>query len=174
MWREALTSDRHIRNKWIGDGFGFTASEMAYQEELLMRGVQTVDQQDYYLATGTYHSGPIETIKRIGYLGLGVLLVVMGMFVKASVSIVNRTRGTPYFPYAMYVALPLVIHPFYFVLVFGSFQGSITALLLGGGMLRLIRNSFDVWRRDEQKRTNLKNEAVPLGGARSPRGVQGV
>lgn len=147
MWEEALTSDRYIRNKWLGDGFGFTAREMAYQQELMVRGVKEVDQQEYFLMIGTYHSGPIETIKRIGYLGLVFFLIFMGVLFKESVSLVNRTRGTPYFPYAMFIALPLVIHPFVFVFIFGAFKYSLTALLLGGGGLRLVGNSFEAWRR---------------------------
>ena len=146
MWREALFSDRWIRNKWIGDGYGFTAAELDYQFQLTTQGVQTVDEQDYHLAIGSYHSGPIETIKRIGYIGLTVLLIVMGVFFSAAVSLVNQARGTPYLPYSLFVALPLVILPFYFILIFGAFQQATSTLLLGGGMLRMVGNSLDVWR----------------------------
>jgi O-antigen ligase len=161
MWHEALTSDRYIRNKWIGDGFGFTAQELAYQQQLMVRGVQSADQQDYYLAVGSYHSGPIETIKRVGYFGLAVLLIVMGVFFKVSVNLVNRTRGTPYFPYAMFVSLPIVILPVMFVFIFGAFQPALTQLLLAGGMLRLIGNSFEGWEKNE--RAAKKTEASVLG-----------
>lgn len=159
MWEEALTSERFIRNKWIGDGFGFTAREMAYQQELIMKGLREADQQEYFLTVGDYHSGPIETIKRIGYLGLGALLIVMGIFLRAAVKMVNRTRGTPYFPYAMYLALPLVIHPFYFIVVFGTFKGTLTVFLLTGGALRLLQNSFDEWsiRRGEADAASTNN-----------------
>jgi hypothetical protein len=166
MWQEALTSDRYIRNKWIGDGFGFTAREMAYQQELLATGLGVVDQQEYFLLTGQYHSGPIETIKRIGYIGLVVLLVVMGVFLKEAVSMVNRTRGTPYFPYAMFIALPLLIHPFVFILVFGTFKSSLTTLLLGGGLLRLTKNSIESWKRHQEAAQSLD----AAGGVEPSRG----
>lgn len=149
MWREALSSDRYIRNKLFGDGFGFTAREMDYQYELMTIGVSGADKQDFYLATGTYHSGPVETIKRIGYVGLAVLLIVMGVVFKHAVTMVNRTRDTPYYPYAMFVALPLVVHPFMFILVFGAFKVTLSILFVGGGSLRLLGNSFEDWRRKQ-------------------------
>ena len=156
MWREALVSDKHIHNKILGDGFGFTAEELDYQHQLMMRGVQSVDQQDYYLAVGSYHSGPIETIKRVGYVGLAVLLIVMGVFGVHSVRLVNRARGTPYFHYAVFLALPIVILPVMFVFIFGAFQPAVTKLLLAGGMLRIIANSLDSWESSLKEREVLQ------------------
>jgi len=171
MWEEALTSDEYIRNKWIGDGFGFTAREMAYQQELIIKGLSETDQQEYFLTVGDYHSGPIEVIKRIGYLGLLFLLIVMGIFFKAGVRVVNRARGTPYYPYAMFLALPLVIHPFYFIFVFGTLKGTLGLFLLGGGALRLLENSFDVWVRQRSHSAVRQREQaglLPAVGARTP------
>ena len=146
MWEVALSSDRYIRNKWFGDGFGFTARELDYQMELMMTGMAPSDMQDYYLTTGTFHSGPVETIKRVGYMGLLALLVVMGVFFKESLGLVNRARGTPYFPYAVFVAMPLLILPFKFALIFGAFQGAVSGLLLAGGMMRMIDTSLTKWK----------------------------
>lgn len=146
MWEDALTSDRYIRNKWLGDGFGFTAQEMSYQQELMIRGIRPEDMQDYFLTIGTYHSGPIETIKRIGYFGLGALLISMVVFFRECLALIKRARGTPYFPYALFVTLPILIHPFTFIIIYGSFQGSLTTLLIGGGMMRLLKNSLEQWK----------------------------
>lgn len=171
MWEEALTSERFIRNKWIGDGFGFTAREMSYQQELIIKGLNEADQQEYFLTVGDYHSGPIEVIKRIGYLGLVFLLFVMGIFFKAGVRIVNRTRGTPYYPYAMFLALPFVIHPIYFIFVFGTLKGTFGLFLLGGGALRLLENSFDVWSRERAHSAVRQRGQVgmlPAAGTRTP------
>ena len=46
MWEVALSSDRYIRNKWFGDGFGFTARELSYQMELMATGMAPADMQD--------------------------------------------------------------------------------------------------------------------------------
>lgn len=162
MWEEALTSDRYIRNKWLGDGFGFTAHEMAYQQELMTQGTTPGDTQEYFLMTGTYHSGPVETIKRIGYLGLACLLVVLGVFFHESIALINKARGTPYPPYAIFVGLPMIINPVIFVFIYGSFQGILTGLLLGGGGLRLIRNSLEAWiqNRNQESATVIASGAA--------------
>ena len=149
MWETALTSEHYIRNKWVGDGYGFTAEELAYQGSLGEGGTAANTLQEYFLMTGTYHSGPVEAIKRIGYIGLFILFVVMCIFVKEAIAMVNRTRGTPYFPYAMFVALPLVVHPVMFFLIYGAFKGGLITLLIGGGGLRLIGNSLEEWKRQQ-------------------------
>ena len=76
---------------------------------------------------------------------------------------VSRARGTPYFPYAMYVALPLIIHPIFFIFVFGSLKGTLTLFLIGGGALRLLRNSFELWSRSRARVTPAENSGDQIG-----------
>jgi O-antigen ligase len=170
MWKLALTSDRYIHNKWLGDGFGFTMAELQYQQELKMKGAHPSQVQDYYLVVGTYHSGPIETIKRIGYIGLCVLLIAFGVFMWEAKSLVNKSRGTPYFPYALYVVLPIMIIPIKFVFIFGAFQPTVSLFLLSGAMLRIIETSLENWEGnrhiEESGEESFHSKGIVVGNAR--------
>jgi len=163
MWKLALTNDRYIRSKWLGDGFGFTMDELQYQQELKMKGAHPSQVQDYYLVVGTYHSGPIETIKRIGYIGFLVLLIAFFVFAWEAKSLVNRSRGTPYFPYVMYVALPIMITPIKFVVIFGAFQPTVSWLLLSGGMLRIIETSLENWEQGQDAESSVEDGSLRKG-----------
>lgn len=148
MWKEALTSERYIRNKWLGDGFGYSADELAYQMDLRMRQVTPEEMQEFFLVVGSYHSGPVETIKRTGYIGLFFLLVAMIVMLVHAKKLVDSTRGTYYYPYAVIVALPFIVLPFIFVFIFGAYQDAMMQMFVGAGMMRLIQNSMTKTRFD--------------------------
>jgi hypothetical protein len=144
MWEEVLTTERYITNKIIGDGFGFSQRELMFQINLGERSRNPEELQEYFLITGGYHSGPVESIRRVGYIGLAVLLIGMAIFWKEALNIVKLTRDTKFQAAAFYVTLPILVFPFYFVFVFGSYQAAIITMCVSGGLLRLIRNSVEL------------------------------
>jgi amino acid transporter len=95
------------------------------------------------MRAGDYHSGPIQTINRVGYFGLIILTVGMIVFACYAVKIIRKAENTPYYVYAMFIGLPMVIYPFFFYLIIGSYAQAMSMMCFSGGMLRLIENSMD-------------------------------
>jgi len=142
MWEQVLTTDRYITNKYVGDGFGFSQRELAFQMNLGDQSRNPELLQEYFMITGGYHSGPVETIRRVGYLGLGILLLGIGMLAKEAWALILKARNTPYQTAAFFVAIPILVFPLYFILIFGSYQAAIITMCLSGGLIRLIQNSM--------------------------------
>jgi hypothetical protein len=66
---------------------------------------------------GTYHSGPISSIKRVGYLGLVILMVYMIALARYAWRLIGATAGTPYQLIALFFGIPMIILPAFFVFV---------------------------------------------------------
>lgn len=145
IWREVLTSDKYIQNKWIGDGLGFTAD--ALRQSMAVTGNSMArsgfdEHRENILISGDYHSGPVQTIRVMGYVGL--LFMLLGMFrlaVHAHRQIL-RCRGTEWYPLALLIGIPLIVNPVFFTFVFGDFKGGATTFLIGVGMIRMLQNNL--------------------------------
>ena len=146
MWIEALRSDRYIRNKWLGDGLGMSAEELA-------RGAALMDAQntghgafdahrEAIMINGDFHSGPVQTIKTIGYLGLLVLLIGMVRLAVHAHRQILRCRGTEWFYVALFIGIPLIATPFFWTLVFGDFTGGTAGLLTGCAWVRMLEKNL--------------------------------
>ncbi len=146
IWREALLSDRWIHNKWIGDGLGFTSTELMEQRNQRQgarAGISGFDNhRDTILTNGDYHSGPVSTIRVIGGSGLIFFVTAMIRLAVHAHRQILRCRGTEWYPLALYLGIPLVIAPVYFVLIFGDFKTGSGGFLLSVGMLRLLENNL--------------------------------
>ena len=119
-------TDRWIQNKWIGDGLGFSARELAAEStdrKGARAGISGFDaHRESVLASGDYHSGPVSCIRVFGYLGLIVfVLAQIRLAVHAHRQIV-RCRDTEWLPLALFTGIPLVYGPVFFVFVFGDFK----------------------------------------------------
>lgn len=146
VWREALLTDRWINNKWLGDGLGFSAKELASQMnagDSRLTGISGFDaQRENILANGDYHSGPVSCIRVFGYIGLGIfLLAQIRLAVHAHRQII-RCRGSGWFPLALFTGIPLIYGPIFFVFIFGDFKQNAAAFLLAVGMVRLLENNL--------------------------------
>lgn len=146
IWEEVLTTDRWISNKWLGDGLGFTTQELRAQlaaKDNELRGVSGFDaHRETILSNGDYHSGPVQTIRTIGYIGLTFLLAAMIRLAMHAHRLIRRFRNTEWFPMTMFVGIPLIIEPIFFVFVFGTFQSGASTLLLGIAMVRLLQTNL--------------------------------
>ena len=138
MWRLVLTSDRYIKNKMFGDGFGFSAAEHEAQVQSSM-GVRkyTGDSIDAFIAKGSYHGWHVEAIRFTGVLGLIIGLIILFMFAKHAWILIKHHRGTDFEPYALFLCIPFVIEPFFTIFVFGSYKGSFITYIAMSAMLRL-------------------------------------
>ena len=164
MWRLALTTDRYIQNKLLGDGFGVSRHEMLSQIEMWKSGRRTDEaEQDFYMKSGGYHSGPVESIRRVGYIGLFFLLVCQILMARFAWQMINRTRGSPYFFAAMVFGLPLIVQPAEFIFIFGTFKESVTLICINGGFLRMLLNALS----QETAELAEPAETVPKGNGLS-------
>lgn len=146
IWREALTTDRWIHNKWVGDGLGFTAAELAMQMNARQGGRKGISgfeaHRETILSNGDYHSGPVSTIRVIGYFGLIFFLLAQFRLTIHAHRQILRCRGTEWLPLALFMGIPMITGPFIFVLLFGDFKSSASAFLLSLGMCRLLENNL--------------------------------
>lgn len=142
IWMEALTSDRYIRNKFLGDGLGMTQEQLQQTlalKEKLGSGSGGFDyHRESILISGDYHSGPVQTIRTCGYLGLIVLLIGMFRVMVHAHRQINRCRNTEWFPVAIFIGSVYVWLPFGWVFIFGSFSGGADALLMGTALIRML------------------------------------
>lgn len=143
MWRLVLTTDRYIKNKFLGDGFGYSADELRAALDSAMgdqRMLGQANQQDIMLAKGSYHGFHVEAIRFTGVFGLIMALVSMGIFFRYSLKQIRHFRGRPEFGYVLFICVPYLIHPFYYMLIFGSYKNVFPAVLAMAGMLKVLDN----------------------------------
>jgi hypothetical protein len=174
IWREVLFTDRWIENKWLGDGLGFSAAELTAQVNLregARAGLSGFDaHRENILSNGDYHSGPVSTIRVVGYVGLLLfLLAQIRLAVHAHRQII-RCRGTPWLPLALFTGIPLVWGPIFFVFIFGDFKSGASAFLLSLSMMRLLENNLPLPAWSRAKRTPyLLNYRHPQPSSTLPR-----
>jgi hypothetical protein len=152
IWKEVLLTERWIQNKIIGDGLGFSAVELAAQMNYrkgTRAGISGFDiHRESVLANGDYHSGPVSMIRTIGYVGLLFFVIAqLRLAVHAHRQII-RCRGTPWLPLALFIGIPIIWAPVFFLFIFGDFKMDMGMLLLGIGMVRLLENNLplDPWK----------------------------
>lgn len=146
IWEEVLRTDRWIKNKVLGDGLGFSASELQYQMtggDLTAKGISGFDaHRESILANGDYHSGPIQTIRIIGYSGLVILLLFQIRLAVHAHRQIKRCRGSEWFPISLFIGIPLIWNPIFFTFIFGEFRTAAALVLLGSSMVRMLENNL--------------------------------
>lgn len=148
IWKEVLTTDRWIHNKVLGDGLGFSARELAYQASLKDSGEGRMGLSGFdlhregILASGDYHSGPVQVIRTIGYVGLLVILLFQIRLAVHAHRQIMRCKGTEWFPVALFFGIPLIWNPIFFVFVIGDFKSASATLFLGCAMVRLLQRNL--------------------------------
>ena len=144
MWKEAWDRPDIMRNKVLGDGFGYTMKEMTIMSNTLLGIGSFMGSSNYemFLIKGSFHNGPLSAIKRVGYVGGILLLGWMVVVCRYSLRLLERTRGTPFFAWTLFIAIPIIYLPFEFILIFGDYTLAVTSLLFSSGMFKMIENSL--------------------------------
>ena len=148
MWKEALFTEFWIQNKLLGDGLGFTRRELEMMESMEAgqyfesMGSGLSSQQESMMITGGYHSGPVQTIRTVGYVGLAVLLLAMIRVAVHGHREVLRCRGTEWYPLALFMVIPSIALPFVFTLVFGEFKTATSQIFFAYGMITLMKRNL--------------------------------
>jgi hypothetical protein len=143
MWRLVLTTDRYIKNKFLGDGFGYSADELRAALDSALgdqRMLGQANQQDVMMAKGSYHGFHVEAIRFTGAFGLIMALVSMGIFFRHSLKLIRYFRGRLEWGYVLFICIPFLIHPFYYMLIFGSYKNAFPVVLAMAGMLKILDN----------------------------------
>ena len=147
IWKAVLTNERYLTNKWIGDGLGFTAKQFG----MMKSGVRAMGrssgfdvQRESILINGGYHSGPVETIRTIGFVGLIILLMGFYRLAIHAHRQILRCRDTEWFPVALFIGIPLIYGPFFWVFIFGTFAGGASMLFMGTALVRILENNIPV------------------------------
>jgi hypothetical protein len=146
VWKEALLTDRWIQNKWLGDGLGFSAAEFSAQlneRKGARAGISGFDaHRESVLANGDYHSGPVSSIRVIGYVGLFIFLIAQIRLAVHAHQLIRKFQHTEWFPLTLLIGIPLCISPFFFVFIFGDFKSSASSFLLSCCMVRILQNNL--------------------------------
>jgi hypothetical protein len=94
------------------------------------------------LISGDYHSGPVQTIRVCGYVGLAILIIGMLRVAVHAHRQIERCRNTEWFSTALFIVAIYVWHTFSWVFIFGSFSGGADALLMGTALVRLLEKTL--------------------------------
>jgi hypothetical protein len=172
MWVLALTTDRYIKNKFLGDGFGLSASEQRSMLEAVMGDQRAQSQSrglDDFMARGSYHGFHVETIRFTGLIGLIAALISMGIFFKSALKLIRHFEGRPEWGSIIYICMPFLIYPFYYMLVFGSYRTAFPVVLASAGLLKMLDN---IRVRELAAARAALPEAVSDSSPSHPRGLQ--
>jgi hypothetical protein len=148
MWKEALLTDKWIQNKRLGDGLGFSKAEWsamiaANESQQAGRTISGLTSaQENFMISGGYHSGPVVTIRTIGYVGLFILFIgYIRMMVHAHRQII-RARGTEWLPTVLFICIPIIAGPISWTFLYGSFDGGAGILVMGCAMVRILERNL--------------------------------
>jgi hypothetical protein len=145
MWEMALTSEKYIKNKIFGDGFGFLREDYERGIEISMGKQKLNDseaQQEIYLLDGDYHSGPVGSIKFVGVVGLTLFLPLLYFMCKMALDTIGRARGGGFEFCTYFYCIPIMAMPIIFIFVFGDYRGDLVLVLFNVGMMKMIRRSL--------------------------------
>lgn len=147
MWKEALLTDQWIQNKWFGDGLGMSALELERAANLESRkvhqGLSGISaHQENAMASGDYHSGPVQTVRTVGYVGLIILLAAMIRNAVHAHRMIMRCKGTEWYNFSLFFGIPTITAPIMFTFIFGEFGSAAAGVFMGGAFLKLAHNSL--------------------------------
>jgi hypothetical protein len=156
MWGWAWNDDRILRNRTWGQGFGLSIDDMNLIASSLMAGqgggsLLGGSDRENFMITGSFHSGPLSTIKYIGVVGLALYYPLMCYMALLAWKLCLRARGTKAFALALFVGIPIIYEPFNFVVVFGGLDSNYSQLLFWAGLMNMTQRYVE----------NLKRTTLP-------------
>jgi hypothetical protein len=141
MWKLALTTDRYIKNKWLGDGFQYSASEMRARTAMMFgdyRGSGGMTTEEMFMATGSYHGFHAETIRYTGVVGLLAATGAMIVFAVFAFRCIRHYRDQQAWGVILFICMPFIIHPVWYWVAFGEYRNNFAVLLATAGLVRLL------------------------------------
>ena len=125
MWGWAWNDDRILRDRTWGQGFGLSIDDMNLIANSLMAGQGGANllggsDRENFMITGTFHSGPLSTIKYIGVVGFCLYYPLMLYMAVFAWRLCRRAFGTKAFALSLFVGIPIIYEPFNFVYQLGN------------------------------------------------------
>ena len=137
MWEAVLTQDKYIRNKMLGDGFGYSAIEQALMEDSIFnRGGHGGDLESF-IAKGSYHGFHVETIRFTGVFGLILATFALFVFSVRAWRVTQKYKDSSAWGAVIFLCLPMIYAPYWYWLVYGSYKVDFVLLIVSAGMLRI-------------------------------------
>jgi hypothetical protein len=163
MWEWAWNDDRILRDRVWGQGFGLTIEDMNLISASLLAGQGGASMlggsdRENFMITGSFHSGPLSTIKYIGVVGLTLYYFLMCYMAVLAWRLCGRAQGTNAFTLALFVGIPLIYEPFNFVIVFGALDSNYPQLLFWAGLLNMTQRYLE----SLKPAANPYKEAMPV------------
>jgi hypothetical protein len=148
MWGWAWNDDRILRDRTWGQGFGLSIDDMNLIAASLMAGqgggsLLGGSDRENFMITGSFHSGPLSTIKYIGLVGLALYYSLMCYMGLLAWRLCINARGTKASTLALFVGIPVIYEPFNFVVVFGGLDSNYSQLLFWAGLLNMTKRYVD-------------------------------
>lgn len=142
MWGWAWNDDRILRDRTWGQGFGLSRDDMNLVAASMLAGqggssLLGGSDRESFMIMGSFHSGPLSTIKYIGVVGLALYYPLMCYMAVVAWRLCKRARGTKAFTLALFVGIPIIYEPFNFVVVFGGLDSNYPQLLFWAGLLNM-------------------------------------
>jgi hypothetical protein len=171
MWMWAWNDERILRDRIWGQGFGLSLDDMNIIAQTLMYqgspGFIGGSDREATMLTGSFHSGPLSTIKFIGIVGLCLYYTLMCYMAFAAWRVCKRARGTRALTLALFAGIPIIYEPFQFIFIFGALDSNYPQLLFWAGLLNMVNNYLnnellDIDRTQMVKRTETKSMSNDL------------
>jgi hypothetical protein len=164
MWDVVLHTDTYIHNKLLGDGFGFSKYELQIMEQQEEGGPSFIGgaSQESSLIQGAFHSGPLSAVRYVGVVGLTLYILLLVVAASYAWRLIVASRGTDFFPLALFVGIPAIYEPLQYVFIFGGFDSDFPNTLFVCGMLKLLSKGVE---------DDLQSPKAYLIGKARPAGV---
>lgn len=147
MWVEALTNKRYIANTLFGDGLGMSSEQLAQSISLDGAKNQATHSgfnvhRENAMLSGAYHSGPVQTIRTTGYVGLMIWLIAISRVMVHAHRQIIRCRNTEWYNIVLFLCIPIICGPIFWIFIYGTFMGAAGSLFIGAAILRLLENNL--------------------------------
>jgi hypothetical protein len=169
MWGWAWNDNRILRDRVWGQGFGLSMDDMNLIASSLTAGgggasLLGGSDRENFMITGSFHSGPLSTIKYIGIVGLGIYYPLMCYMAWLAWRLCKLARGTKAFTLALFVAIPIIYEPFNFVIIFGGLDSNYSQLLFWAGLLNMTQRYLVGLQQESQLRKDLDGQTPAQSG----------
>lgn len=145
MWRWALDARYNYINDYTwGDGFGQSVDYLRRENTSMMRGTTKYGDQEYFARTGTWHSGVITSIHRLGWVGLVLIICVHLCGLVAMFRVCFAWKGRDLFLPVLFFALPYASAPALFYIS----EGTVTKFFASYTTLAVIKLFYCVGREE--------------------------
>lgn len=139
MWKWAMDPrTKYIRDYVWGDGFGQSMKLLRIRTIMSNRGTMKGGDQEFFAEAGVWHSGVFTAIHRVGFVGLGLMLLwhVASIFMIVRICTVLDRRKQGF--YLMYHTMPFVG----FVFAYYISAGTIVAFFMKFHMVALAKIAY--------------------------------